>query len=239
MKKTIAETHPELYHYTSAVGLYGMVERQQLWATNIAYLNDAEERTGFFDRRLPFLLRAPIEAAVSELERSPEGRKQIARVGGRDGVKRAWLDGFPPILRSHTLNFDEPYTLSFCRPSDGDWEDGLLSQWRAYGSDGGYAVVFDTHQISLQCKAEQAFHYQLFTLGDVEYFGDDGAGNARYSETLNYEKIVQGAVSKFILTADHSAFEPMYEPIAVLSCTYKHRGFREEAEVRIVAIPSS
>ena len=33
---------------------------------NIAYLNDAEERTGFFDRRLPYLLVAPIEAAVTK-----------------------------------------------------------------------------------------------------------------------------------------------------------------------------
>lgn len=30
-----------------------------------------------------------------------------------------------------------------------------------------------------------------------------------------------------------------FEPVTALSCLHKHRGFREEAEVRIVAIPAN
>lgn len=239
MKNTVAETHPELYHYTSASGLYGMIERQQLWATNIAYLNDAEERTGFFDRRFPNLLLTSIDVAVSELAKSPKGTSAIAEFGGIESVKKNLLESFRDIFRSHTLKFDEPYTLSFCRPPEHDPENGLLSQWRGYGPDGGYAVVFDTNGIESLCKLELAFHYQHFSFGDVEYFGEDGIGVGQYPETVASEKAVQDAVSNFILTQDRSAFDSTYQPIASLSCRYKHRGFREETEVRIVAIPTS
>ncbi|MFO1205708.1 MAG: hypothetical protein U1E63_08295 [Burkholderiales bacterium] len=66
MEKSLVEAHPYLYHYTTAEGLKGIVESQQLWATNIAYLNDAEEHIGFFDRRLTHLLDQPIRDAATE-----------------------------------------------------------------------------------------------------------------------------------------------------------------------------
>lgn len=238
MEKTVAEAHPQLYHYTSATGLWGMLEKQQLWATNIAYLNDLEERTGFFNRRLPYLLRATIAAAVHKLNESPATKAYIDKSGGIEAVEQDLGNTLKNELRSHTLRFDEPYTVSFCSPPF-DPANGLLSQWRGYGTDGGYAVVFDTAKLSELMNAEQAFHYQHFSFGDVEYFGECGTGAAVHSETLRSEKVIQDAVYKFILSQDKSAFDPTYEPITSLSCRYKHRGFAEEAEVRIVAIPTS
>ena len=32
-----------LYHYTSPSGLAGIVERTQLWATDVRFLNDSQE----------------------------------------------------------------------------------------------------------------------------------------------------------------------------------------------------
>lgn len=238
MEKTVAEAHPELYHYTSAAGLWGMIEKQQLWATNIAYLNDLEERTGFFSRRLPHLLHETITAAVRKLYESPIGKISIDEFGGIDATKQDLKETLQKELRAHTLRFDQPYTVSFCSPPI-DPENGLLSQWRGYSTDGGYAVVFDTAKLSELMNAEQAFHYQHFSFGDVEYFGDSGTGVAVHPETLKSEKLIQDAVSEFILTQNKSAFEATYEPITALSCRYKHRGFAEEAEVRIVAVPTS
>lgn len=32
-----------LYHYTSQVGLLGILQKKELWATQIQYLNDCED----------------------------------------------------------------------------------------------------------------------------------------------------------------------------------------------------
>jgi hypothetical protein len=69
MGKSVIEKHELQYHYTTATGLKGIVESQQLRATNISYLNDAEEHTGFFDRRLTQILEIPIREAVEEIVR--------------------------------------------------------------------------------------------------------------------------------------------------------------------------
>ena len=43
MTKTMVEEHPELFHYTSAADLQGLLRSQTLWATHAEYLNDAAE----------------------------------------------------------------------------------------------------------------------------------------------------------------------------------------------------
>ncbi|HMC13498.1 MAG TPA: hypothetical protein VKG67_04050, partial [Gallionellaceae bacterium] len=74
MGKSVNEAHAHLYHYTTAAGLQGIVESQQLWATNIAYLNDAEELTGFFDRSLPHLLEESVRSAAEKIASTTSGR---------------------------------------------------------------------------------------------------------------------------------------------------------------------
>ena len=68
MEQSVVDAHPLLYHYTTAEGLEGIVSSHQLWATNIHYLNDAEEHTGFFERRLPYLVDRAIRARPSKPE---------------------------------------------------------------------------------------------------------------------------------------------------------------------------
>src|ERR1700723_3779531 len=61
--KGIAEEHPELFHYTSAGGLEGILKTQTLWATNALFLNDRWEITAF-EMLLPELLGPAIDAGV-------------------------------------------------------------------------------------------------------------------------------------------------------------------------------
>lgn len=81
--KKVSDEHSELYHYTTGAGLEGILRSQVLWATHIAYLNDAEEHTGFFVRRLPQLLAQPAREAVEELLKTDAGKAAIEAVGGR------------------------------------------------------------------------------------------------------------------------------------------------------------
>jgi len=42
-RQQVIKSHPELYHYTNAAGLKGIVESNSFWATYFGDLNDAQE----------------------------------------------------------------------------------------------------------------------------------------------------------------------------------------------------
>ena len=123
-------TDPDvLFHYTSAVGLIGIVQDEVLWATDAEFLSDAQElRFGREDLRRALLERAD--------ELCPPGSDEGSSDGSRATVMRSAADHLKPggpFLRKqeHVV-----YVACFCE--DGD----LLSQWRGYGSPGGYAIGF-------------------------------------------------------------------------------------------------
>ena len=107
-----------LYHYTTQTGLLGILQRRELWATDIRFFNDSKELRLVFEevtRRLP---AAPLLPAGKEAE-------------------------FYRVL-SHSLNIQaalagsaSPWVISFS--ADGD----KLSQWRAYASPVGYSLGFE------------------------------------------------------------------------------------------------
>lgn len=111
-----------LYHYTNAEGLKGIVENGELWATSAYYLNDsAEILYGYrlLDLALEKWLKraAPPESSISRgLAESLHG------CFSHDALERNVIT---PI-----------YLTCFCE------EGNLLSQWRAYGSSGGYSIGF-------------------------------------------------------------------------------------------------
>lgn len=240
MGQLVSDAYPELYHYTTASGLLGIVRSQELWATSISFLNDNEEHTGYFDRRLLVLLEETVRSIVAELEKSPEGKAAVVRAGGLEGSIRH-VRQLGENIRQVTLDFNSPYITSFCGPTaEQNPRDGLLSQWRAYGIDGGYAIVFGTSELDTLLKEEHdRFHYQHMFMGDVEYRGMDSRQLQTQPETLEQEKVVRDAIRDFLVNGGQDRLDPLLRAITMLSCSHKHRGFREESEVRIVAVPSN
>ena len=241
MTKTVAEEHPELCHYTNATGLCGILNSQQLHATNIAYLNDAEEYIGFFDRRLPMILDDSVRKAVTELARTSKGKAAIEKAGALDKAVGDLKEALSESILTTALGLGEPYVTAFCRVKDQHTlSDGLLSQWRGYGVNGGYAIVFRAKGLEKLLRAEwENFHYQFLKFGDVDY-DDQGTNKVEvHPERENWEEMIQRSVRDFIVARKREGFEPLSEAIPSLSTRYKHHGFREEAEVRIVAIPSN
>jgi hypothetical protein len=241
MHKSVLEEHTELYHYTTAVGLHGIISSQQLWATHASYLNDAEEITGFFDRKFPRLLENTVRNAVAEKAKTAEGRTHIDSFGGEGKAATTLLHDLPNIFRNHTLSFNQPYITSFCTSlPERIRHDGLLSQWRAYGPDGGYAIVFDTQGLEELLNDEfSRYYYQSGLWGDVEYYDHGGEQYAALPEVREREVTLLKAIEQFILTMRPDAFETTFEAITALSTMHKHIGFREESEVRIVAVPAN
>ena len=238
MFKTVAEEHNELYHYTTAAGLEGILRTQQLRATNIAYLNDSEEHTGFFDRRLPSLLDNTMRQIITDVKKEPDGHARIEASGGEENAL-AEAEKLLTWIRDETLEFNTPYTASFCLPSKTS-DNGLLSQWRGYGVDGGYAIVFETKGLEQLLDLEaKGFHYQKLSWGDVEYYDEDSPQKAKHPETIEQESIVRGVLHQLILNGENKAIDELYNAITWLSCAHKHDGFAEEKEVRIVAVPAN
>jgi hypothetical protein len=111
-----------LYHYTTPDGLKGIVENEELWATSAYYLNDsAEVLYGY--RLLHFALDKWLKRAAA-----PEG--SIAR-----GLVESFLHYFGSDALERRV-ITPIYLVCFCE------EGNLLSQWRAYGSSGGYSIGF-------------------------------------------------------------------------------------------------
>jgi hypothetical protein len=246
MSTPLSQEHPELFHYTGIAGLTGIIKTQTLWATHYAYLNDAEEVKHFFTSRLPDILRAVVTSALDEfVKQAPENNALIAQNGGRQkaidetttglitGMFNSLLvscDGEPP--------FAEPYITSFCTTTDPRVAaHGLLSQWRGYGQDGGYAIVFDRTPL-LELLKEEGKKWNMHGLeGDVVYSSDS---NQKILEELGHdENEIKSCYVNFFKTRDQNALENIYPALVNCSCRYKHWGFKEEKEVRIVALPAN
>jgi hypothetical protein len=124
-EQAATKQHPSggvLYHYTNADGLKGIIENEELWATSAYYLNDSAEILYGY-RVLDSALEEWLKQASPPEDSISRGLvTTLRRYFGHDAVERHIIT---PI-----------YLSSFCE------EDNLLSQWRAYGSSGGYSVGF-------------------------------------------------------------------------------------------------
>jgi len=109
-----------LYHYTTASGLLGILEKQSLWATDVGYLNDYME----------------VELSIHELM---DGlATEAARREEAHGLDGGGLRAAETTLVDHLGGGRfGPFVASFCESGD------LLSQWRGYGR-GGYALGFES-----------------------------------------------------------------------------------------------
>jgi hypothetical protein len=106
-----------LFHYTGQRGLLGIVERAELWATKIQYMNDATE----FGLALG-LARQHLEAIINSTHHAGEKSAAVALLASLNGIEDINL-----------------FAACFCEGAD------LLSQWRGYaGGDHGYAIGFST-----------------------------------------------------------------------------------------------
>lgn len=224
---------PQLFHYTSAAGLDGIIRSQTLRATHYAYLNDAEEIRHFLKNRLPEVFEKVI---LNQGDKEEEAR----RLGTK--IAESLLE---KLLNSAASSepLAEPYITSFCTPSGRDSrvnKHGLLSQWRGYGKDGGYALVFDTEGLS-ELLTEFAEKYKnggnLFA-GDVVYSSDS---NQTFYEEFAVDLTTMEKFLSSLLRGieDHESLDNIFAAVMRCACRYKHWGFKEENEVRLILIPNN
>jgi len=123
-----------LSHYTSILGLMGIVMSRRLWASNASFLNDRSE-----------LLHA-LNAA----------RTAIEKLSSSKTLKR-----WEPTLQRVVGELEEgkipdTYVACFCGSADN------LSQWRGYsGPEQGVSVTFDRRRLADRLRADGAKLYKV------------------------------------------------------------------------------
>lgn len=238
MKKT-SEVYRNIYHYTNLQGLLGILDSHVLWATHYKFLNDSSEIDLFIKNRFPDILYPKLLIKYQEmLVRNPATRKKFQESGEvlEDVVKH---DVSVQISAMLSGLYGQIYITSFCGESDDDYinQNGLLSQWRGYGQDGGFSIVFDTASMEACMRQEHnMFSYGYSSIADVIYSHDQQKFENELSDSIDQIlSFLNTMLDNFELSEPRS-IDGYDSYTSFLSCAtrYKHRGFSEENEVRFV-----
>jgi hypothetical protein len=251
--RSVLTEHPELHHYTTYGGLTGIHKTNTLWATHFSHLNDATEVVHLQAPLLETVVarftqilneRTQISKSASDFDvrlaaslAEPGGAERVARAAAMDIVQGLYKFTFQ---NEGAFSFAEPFIASFCSHSSDrvyERENGLLSQWRGYGRDGGFCIVFDTAALAGMLGREFDAHYWIHMNLAAVHYAIDGISVAEvFPQLLDrcgvfFSGILDGKIPE--------APDDGFEPFVAGATLFKHQGFREEREVRIVAVPGS
>lgn len=193
-----------VYHYTTAEGLLGILLSGKLWATNVNFLNDSKE------------IREGINILAHEIEE---------RINGCDKSVKGLLQDTKRLLVAPKMYLNAPVFVTSLS-EEGD----LLSQWRGYCDNGeGFSIGFDraslnailsNPQISIaKCiydREEQVRMISALLDEAIEEHADE------YEPSEDINKIFQLLWRSFL--------DQFFRMAALI----KHRSFKEEKEWRIV-----
>lgn len=223
---------PQIAHYTTLAGLRGILETKQLWATHYRFLND----------------RSEIEHGkgyLREIWKEIVGTTKISLFPGFENFW--WAAGFAPKTDP------EFFVSSFTGiPSDKEAlkKNGILSQWRGYGNNGGFAIVFDSaaldasyHSFGKKCKAHNEhddscsdckIHFTAKIFDEVIYSHDLAMIQNHPDISIiktHFDKFCTALNSGANIQSDPNDIE-YYKFALYLMFNLKHQEFEEENEVR-------
>lgn len=156
-----------LFHYTTASGLIGILSNNTLWSTGYYCANDASEHVAGNGLLTPWFRE--------EAFRLKQNENPTAIVLEKRGLDiMSYADAHERRITQRALSLLCSYISCFCRASrEEDFLHGLLSQWRAYGTDGGYAIQFSRQRLAsviAKTNENNSLNYELL---DVHYTPDN------------------------------------------------------------------
>jgi hypothetical protein len=235
----------DLYHYTDAGGLHGILESNRLWATHAAYLNDSQE----FVYGMQVIINE-LSAWVKDVpEEAKQGWDPALPLPGVMIPVAIWLSA--AAVAAHLQQRTQFLRQNFgpfvtCLSEEGD----QLSQWRGYGGGGGYAIRFDPQALRESVQRNGVPSDQRLpgmTPGQVpvgarrfvkmEYEPETQAPLLR-SQLVGFINAISGVLTTQRLpqTVLEQRRNEIVEPFLgwLLGTRFKHPGFKEEKEYRIV-----
>lgn len=152
-----------LFHYTTASGLIGIFDTKEIWGTAYYCANDESELAAGKGVLAPLF-----RSTTHKLIEANDPRVQIFARRGVDIWEYA--DRFEQQIAGMVLSLLCAYITCFCKPtSKEDFTHGLLSQWRWYGSDGGYALHFSRKKLLAAIESANKTDGLNYDLQDVHY----------------------------------------------------------------------
>jgi len=233
----VVKAHPQLYHYTREAGLKGIVESNALRATYFADMNDAQEIHAL-RARLVYAFAARLTSIVRDarLRGTSEGHV-VWRRDAAAFLARRWGNHLYDIVFASHEQTALCCTASFCSHTGDkayEREHGLLSQWRGYGINGGYCLVFDTAALWKLFEEERSAFLYVYTDMREAHYPREGA-----KELESFNELLDTSAAAYT-TALRGNRDPdvglVLWPFVASATAFKHQGFHEEREVRLVAM---
>jgi len=239
------ELPADLYHYTTAGGLHGILESNSLYATHAAYLNDSQE--------LLYGMQLALDELTAWVKKLPDEAKDGWGTTIQNWVIPLAIKATAVVLRGEISKRTQSLRQVFgpfvtCLSESRD----QLGQWRGYGRGGGYAIRFDA-----QALRESIQHNRV---GMVDLLANDAAkhgvplGAARFMK-MDYKPESQIPLLREHLTTFITAYaarigtnkqtpeqlaqhrselvEPLLNQVLAMAMRMKDSGFKEEKEYRI------
>jgi Protein of unknown function (DUF2971) len=196
-RAAIPDPPETLYHYTSSPALISILSSRALWATNAVYTNDQTE----------------VVHSVEMLKRIIDAKLEDRDMDVATDMMLIAADEFYSIV--------EIYIVCFCRIGD------LLSQWRAYGQPGGYALGFDSKVL----KSLTGDHVMLVPA----VYDEKKQENLTRDLIKRWREMFKGARSEqFPRHVRRLGAFVFAQAFLFLAATFKNRAFEEEDEWRLV-----
>jgi hypothetical protein len=229
-----------VFHYTDAPGLLGILSSEALFASDYRFLNDAAEGARIRDLIMP-ILESEVAEITPRLIAKGWLQKSFYTEYGAEAHRLQAESMYRAIVRA-TDNVSPAFVLSFCRHEKGtqEFEHGLLSQWRGYAAQGGFAIEFDEGELDAIMKIEnEQYAHAALRSNDVSY-GDHG--------DLFDPEVYKGVAGQMIwdmfksrgIDANEITGHKDIDAVALKFITtapfLKHWGFHEEREYRIIAL---
>lgn len=127
----------ELFYYTTTGTMRFVLEKGDIFATNIHYMNDAEEYINGLDE----LYRLANER-ISVVEKWVQSRKDDKNLLGK--IRNL----FSYVNLKENKQSTEYYSISFCKKND------LLSQWAIYARESGVSICMNFEKDSYKFQTE-------------------------------------------------------------------------------------
>lgn len=203
-----------LYHYTDARGVEGIISEREIWSTEIESMNDKKE------------IKYGMEVIEEEIESAKREYEDKL-------VKEVFLTSIEEEIRNLA---DEEYSIfvtCFCREGD------LLSQWRGYADKGGgYSVEFNFNENTRisGINDEQERPYLRKVIYDKE-------AQKKMAGTL-INSVCEICSTFPSLERDNPDKKEVWSSVAKyiskilidFAIAFKHEGFEEEKEWRLVRV---
>ena len=201
----------KLLHYTDWDGLMGIMKTQSLWATHYKFLNDFSE------------IHLYKEDIIKEFS-------SLVNNEFEEDIKKRLLSYFDIMAQ-------EIYITSFSKADIRSYEDGLLSQWRGYGNNGGFALIFDMGYLETTLSEEFSRYFYLGSpeLVEMRYDKEDVASRMKDMKPKTTETLLNYQSDKS--DQDNLKLYLRFLKYFELVLSHKHPSFLEEQEIRIVAFP--